>query len=119
MKYILGADCFYDKSDFDDVLATVHFLLQQHGSRTPEGQGSASPDAHGCGQGGCSAPPHSPVFLCAYHSRDMHHHSLSYQFAKWGMDAEVLPVNMDTVVHSVGDHESVVLYSVTLQTPGP
>ncbi|CAH2048232.1 unnamed protein product [Thlaspi arvense] len=54
---ILGADVFYDSSAFDDLFATVSFLLQ------------SSPDA---------------VFITTYHNRSGHH-LIEFLMVKWGL----------------------------------
>ncbi|KAJ4836911.1 hypothetical protein Tsubulata_034703 [Turnera subulata] len=56
-KVILGADVFYDSSAFDDLLATVTFLLKN------------SPDA---------------VFITTYHNRSGHH-LIEFLMEKWGL----------------------------------
>lgn len=57
---ILGADVFYDTRDFEDVLATVRWLLERPGG----------------GGGG--------VFITAYQHRSAHR-SLEFLLAKWGL----------------------------------
>ncbi|CAN7026269.1 unnamed protein product [Brassica oleracea var. botrytis] len=54
---ILGADVLYDSSAFDDLFATVSFLLQN------------SPDA---------------VFITTYHNRSGHH-LIEFLMVKWGL----------------------------------
>ncbi|KAL0912733.1 hypothetical protein M5K25_018725 [Dendrobium thyrsiflorum] len=54
---ILGADVFYDSTDFDDLFATVTFLLQNS-------QGT--------------------VFITTYHNRSGHH-LIEFLMAKWGL----------------------------------
>ncbi|CAE5962261.1 unnamed protein product [Arabidopsis arenosa] len=54
---ILGADVLYDSSAFDDLFATVSFLLQ------------SSPDA---------------VFITTYHNRSGHH-LIEFLMVKWGL----------------------------------
>ncbi|KAG7587731.1 S-adenosyl-L-methionine-dependent methyltransferase [Arabidopsis suecica] len=54
---ILGADVLYDSSAFDDLFATVSFLLQ------------SSPDA---------------VFITTYHNRSGHH-LIEFVMVKWGL----------------------------------
>lgn len=54
---ILGADVLYDSSVFDDLFATVSFLLQN------------SPDA---------------VFITTYHNRSGHH-LIEFLMVKWGL----------------------------------
>lgn len=55
---ILGADVLYDSSAFDDLFATVSFLLQN------------SPDA---------------VFITTYHNRSGHH-LIEFLMVKWGLN---------------------------------
>ncbi|XP_043708723.1 methyltransferase-like protein 23 isoform X1 [Telopea speciosissima] len=54
---VLGADVLYDSSDFDDLFATVTFLLQN------------SPGS---------------VFITTYHNRSGHH-LIEYLMVKWGL----------------------------------
>ncbi|KAF8410388.1 hypothetical protein HHK36_002916 [Tetracentron sinense] len=56
-KFVLGADVLYDTSDFDDLFATVTFLLQN------------SPGS---------------VFITTYHNRSGHH-LIEYLMVKWGL----------------------------------
>ncbi|KAL7235946.1 hypothetical protein ACSBR1_019262 [Camellia fascicularis] len=56
-KVILGADVLYDTSGFDDLFATVTFLLQN------------SPGS---------------VFITTYHNRS-EHHLIEFLMAKWGL----------------------------------
>uniref|UniRef100_A0A2N9J3Z6 Methyltransferase-like protein 23 n=1 Tax=Fagus sylvatica TaxID=28930 RepID=A0A2N9J3Z6_FAGSY len=56
-KIILGADVLYDTSSFDDLFATVKFLLQN------------SPGS---------------VFITTYHNRSGHH-LIEFLMAKWGL----------------------------------
>ncbi|XP_058090818.1 uncharacterized protein LOC131237166 isoform X3 [Magnolia sinica] len=56
-KILLGADVLYDTNDFDDLFATVTFLLQN------------CPDS---------------VFITTYHNRSGHH-LIEYLMVKWGL----------------------------------
>ncbi|KAK4583886.1 hypothetical protein RGQ29_021845 [Quercus rubra] len=56
-KIILGADVLYDTSAFDDLFATVKFLLQN------------SPES---------------IFITTYHNRSGHH-LIEFLMAKWGL----------------------------------
>mmetsp|Transcript_107892 Transcript_107892/g.186049 ORF Transcript_107892/g.186049 Transcript_107892/m.186049 type:complete len:357 (-) Transcript_107892:1046-2116(-) len=152
VDYILGADCFYDKSDFDDLLATVHFLLQANEApdyrpdsstkTNPNTKFGVRPDSdpstyppRNCNPKAYSdpapapglapaaeslpttvftLPTHRPTFLCAYHNRDMHHHSLQRMLTKWGMVSEVLPLPSDPVINAWADCEHVTLYAIRL-----
>ncbi|XP_072980822.1 uncharacterized protein [Typha angustifolia] len=59
---VLGADVFYDTTDFDDLFATVTFLLQ------------SSPGA---------------VFITTYHNRSGHH-LIEFLMVKWGLKCSIL-----------------------------
>ncbi|XP_010935154.1 uncharacterized protein [Elaeis guineensis] len=61
-QIVLGADVFYDTTDFDDLFATVTFLLQN------------SPGS---------------VFITAYHNRSGHH-LIEFLMVKWGLKCSKL-----------------------------
>ncbi|KAF6147397.1 hypothetical protein GIB67_041217 [Kingdonia uniflora] len=61
-KIVLGADVLYDAKDFDDLFATVAFLLRD------------TPDA---------------VFITTYHDRSGHH-LIEYLMVKWSLNCTKL-----------------------------
>lgn len=89
---MLAADCLYHKADFDDVFFTARLLLEWLWA--PAGP--------------------LPVFLCAYHARDVHH-GLAYHTAKWGLAAEVVPAALGPLARGFPGSDSVVLYAMWLQ----
>ena len=64
LDFVIASDCFYDTKDFEDILVTVSYLLEQNDSA---------------------------VFLCSYQERSSRR-SIEFLLNKWNFDCAVIPL---------------------------
>ena len=78
LDLIMASDCFYDTKDFEDILVTISYLLEQN-------DGAA--------------------FLCSYQERSSRR-SIEFLLSKWNLDCEAVPLSsFDADLPCIGGSE--------------
>ena len=105
---VLGADCMYDRDQWDSFLATVYFLLSSKNPRTSGGSGG--------GNGGGSSGGSACCRFIGCHQLRNSNHSIQPLLEKWGFIAKELLPSATVCAVDFEQRETLGLFELVLGT---